>query len=288
MRMLILRLKRVAWIALLVCACQSEAAIVHFGAAEPYVMATGGYSSLLLGSAAHIEGSVAAGFYLSLGSGVTIEGSACAPALGIGAGAVIQGGTACPHAPLYEDILSGSRDLAGLPGSPLLRIDSSSTLTAGVYQVGSLLLDANEVLTIRGGIQDTVVVNVSGTAKLGSGAGIVLAGGIKSSNVYFNFINSPQYSSFEFGAAAISGNFVSDGRSFIMGDGATLGNTRFLTNGNIIANVQTVRYTPNNSVTEPGDIEAQPSDVNAPGFLPLVLTLFVLLCGAGRLGLVRR
>lgn len=253
----------------------SQASLVDFGSAEHFLMAAGGHNSIMLGSAAHLMGSVAAGYYISAGSGVIIEGDACAPALGIGAGVRIDGVQQCSAPTLQSDILAGSAQLASLLAQPAFDVTHSTTLQAGIYQLGALLLSAGNTLTLHGSATDIVVINVSGPAQLGSGAAIALTGGLKASNVYFNFIRSAQYHSFEFGGATLLGTFVSDGRSFIMGDGATLENTRFFTNGSIVANVQTVSYRPDAQIPlPPGD----DTEIVAP--VPVhTLSLLTLLAG---------
>ena len=67
---------------------------------------------------------------------------------------------------------------------------------------------------------------------------------------FFNFTDNLQANSFEIGGAEISGTFISNQRNFILGDGATLEDTRFITNGSIIANVQDVKD-PKVEVSEP-------------------------------------
>jgi hypothetical protein len=69
--------------------------------------------------------------------------------------------------------------------------------------------------------------------------------------------------SFEVGGANISGTFISSRRSIIIGDGATLNNSRFYTTATIIANVQDVRFPLNTAV-------------NVPITEPSILTIFAI------------
>lgn len=225
-------------------------------------------------------GNVAAGYYISAGSGVIIEGNACAPALGIGAGVRVDGITHCSAPTLQADILSASTQLATMLAQPTFDITTSQTLRAGVYQIGALTLNNSDSLTLHGNANDSVVINVTGPAKLGSGTSIKLTGGLKPSNVYFNFISTTQFRSFEFGGATLLGNYISDGRSFIMGDGATLDNTRFLTNGDVVANIQTIRYDTTSITPLPDDESNLVGSVSSPALG--VIAFSVLLLGWAR------
>lgn len=72
--------------------------------------------------------------------------------------------------------------------------------------------------------------------------------------------------SFEVGGANISGTFISSRRSIIIGDGATLNNSRFYTTATIIANVQDVQ-----DVRFPLN-----TAVNVPITEPSILTIFAI------------
>ena len=103
-------------------------------------------------------------------------------------------------------------------------------------------------MTVTGGISDSFIFNVFDRALLGSGANILLEGGVLAENVIFNFVANSSNHTFEVGGANISGTFLSSGRTFILGDGATLNNSRFYSTEAIVGNVQDVRF-PSNIVT---------------------------------------
>tara|TARA_Y100001956_G_C4127042_1_gene190774 strand:+ start:423 stop:1304 length:882 start_codon:yes stop_codon:yes gene_type:complete len=229
---------------------------------------------IVLGSEANISGSVIASHYLGLGAGVNISGDACSGYVSQSPSANVEGAAGC-------SVDSGIGAMIAELSDSLLDYDASRTnvtesltfdASQNIYNVDSLLLDPQESLTISGGANDWVVVNVYGQAKMGSGAAIKLEGGITSNNVIFNFAQSWTYREFNIGGVEINGTFLSGGRDYILGDGATLDDTRFVTNGAIIANVQDVDY------------------VGAPQFedgdyvnVPLNGAAVVLLMGAGAL-----
>ena len=231
---------------------EAISAPVSVSGLDDFVMASG--SSISLGSEAHLYSGVGSDFYISMGSGVVVEGAACAPALGIGAGAVIkQPDTNCPVGNVFgAQIQQSSQQASGLLDSSVaFDVSDTTTLVAGNYTLSSLNLDSGESLTISGSASDVAVINVTGLAKLGSGAAIYLKGGISAQTVFFNFIDNAVARSFEFGGAEISGTFLSSSRDYIMGDGATLQDSRFFTNGAIVANVQDVVYRGATAVSEP-------------------------------------
>lgn len=226
---------------------KSRANLIDFGSAQQYTMAVGGKtSSLILGSDAEIFGGVGAGWYLALASDAKVHGNVCADAFSIGSGASIDGSknncgqleNDISHANLQATILANSAKNLGV-------IDQSITLNASLesnYTIDSLLLGSGEYLTISGSSSDEVVINIFGDAKVGSGGGILLTGGLTSNNVLFNFVNkNVGFSEFNFGGADISGTFLADRGSFTLGDGATLNDVRFYTNHAISANVQVVK-----------------------------------------------
>lgn len=220
-----------------------KAAPISVSGLDDFVMASG--SSIGLGSEAHLYSSVGSDFYISMGSGVVVEGAACSPALGIGAGAVIkQPGTTCPAGNYFKaQIAQISQQASGwADASAAFDVTNTTALAAGNYTLSSLHLDAGESLTISGKASDVAIINITGLAKLGSGAAIYLKGGISAQTVFFNFIDNAVARSFEFGGAELSGTFLSSSRDYIMGDGATLQDSRFFTNGAIVANVQDVIY----------------------------------------------
>lgn len=220
---------------------------VDFGVAQQYTMAAGSRtSSISLGSDAEIFGSVGANWYLGLASGAKIHGNACSDYISVGAGASIDGSKGqCGL--LENDILQANLQATSLVNSAksLGLIDQTTALNANDennYLIDSLLLDSGEYLTISGRSSDEVVINIIGDAKIGSGGGILLTGGLTSANVLFNFVSKDfGFSEFNFGGADISGTFLADKGAFILGDGATLDDVRFYTNHSISANVQVVR-----------------------------------------------
>jgi hypothetical protein len=137
--------------------------------------------------------------------------------------------------------------------------------------INNLLLAGGETLTVTGSIEDYFIFNIFGIAQLGSGANILLQGGVAAENVIFNFVANPTSHTFELGGANISGTFLSSGRTFIIGDGATLNNSRFYSTESIIANVQDVRFPTNtiSHITEPATLA-----IFALGVMSLVLRRF--------------
>lgn len=220
---------------------------VDFGVAQQYTMAAGSKtSSISLGSDAEIFGSVGANWYLGLASGAKIHGNACSDYISVGAGASIDGSRGqCGQ--LENDISQANLQATSLVNSAqsLGVVDQTTTINANLfnnYTIDSLLLTSGEYLTIAGSSSDEIIINIFGDAKVGSGGGILLTGGLTSANVLFNFVNKAAgFSEFNFGGADISGTFLADHGAFILGDGATLNDVRFYTNHSISANVQVVR-----------------------------------------------
>ncbi|GEA11404.1 hypothetical protein [Alteromonas sp. KUL49] len=231
------------------------AAIVDLGAAEDHVFASS--RAIILGSEAHINGSVASSYHIGIATGAIIENNACAPSVSVAPSASISGDTGlmgeCDYvSSLHKDIIAASEQMAllGTQGQYQSIIQTSTLNGGSTYWLDDLLLDSGETLSISGSAGSTTVINVRGQAKLGSGSSIELIDGIRSQDVLFNFVDGGLYSSFEVGAADISGTYLSNGRDYIIGDGATLNSTRFITVGDIIANVQFVSYTPSEENTE--------------------------------------
>lgn len=241
--------------------CVATAGLINFGSADNYIFATANNGqwggNLLLGSEAHIFGSVAASNTLELGSGVIVEGDACSGTTN-NWGATVAGaaGSCSNFTQLANDIDAAAAQAQTYTGSNLGNVSGNSEILGNGFQsflINDLLLVGGDSLTVTGGIDDYFVFNIFGVAKLGSGANILLQGGVSAENVIFNFVNNPTSQSFELGGANISGTFLSSGRSFVIGDGATLNNSRFYSTESIIANVQDVRFTadPETSVTVP-------------------------------------
>lgn len=235
------------------------AGVINLGSAEQYIFATASESqwsgNLLLGSEAHVFGSVAASNTLELGGGVIVEGDACAGAIN-NWGATVTGatGSCTDFSQLAQDINTAAIEAESLTTQDLGNVtDSLAIAGAGkqAFLISDLILTGGETLTLTGDVNDSFVFNILGTAQLGSGANILLEGGISAQNVIFNFVANPTSHSFEIGGANISGTFLSSGRSFILGDGATLNNSRFYSSESIIANVQDVRFSASQSVTVP-------------------------------------
>jgi len=236
----------------------AQAGIIDLGTAEEYIIATASNNqwsgNLLLGSDAHIYGSVAASNTLYLGDGVVIEGKACAGKTESWGTTVIGSIDACNNlTDLANDITLAATQAQSFIGTSQ-DIQGSANFTGSGFQsfsIDNLLLTSGESLTITGGVDDYFVFNIAERAHLGSGANILLEGGIAAENVIFNFVSSAINHTFEIGGANISGTFLSSGRTFILGDGATLNNSRFYTTEAIVGNVQDVRFPKHLSINVP-------------------------------------
>ncbi|GAA6204946.1 PEP-CTERM sorting domain-containing protein [Thalassotalea sp. SU-HH00458] len=234
---------------------------VDLSTVDKYTFAVGGASSsLILGSEAEIFGSVASQYYLSTAPSVKIHGDACYQASGMGPNTTLDGfsGT-CDEINQLESVIAQANAFAtALTGESISDITGTFTLDASaqnVYSVNEIHLATGEFLTISGNADDQVIINVAGNIKVGSLAGILLTGGISSANVLFNFSNNFAQNEFNFGGANISGTFLGNNTSYIMGDGATLDDVRFYTNKHLQANVQVVRTKePSVEVPEPSTI----------------------------------
>lgn len=235
----------------------ATAGIINLGSADGYIFAAANSNkwggNLLLGSQAHIFGNVAASNTLELGSGVIVDGDACA-GITNNWGATVAGtaGSCIDFTQLANDISGAAAQAQTFAGTDLGNVSGSSEVFGNGLQsflINDLLLAGGDTLTVTGSADDYFIFNVFGEAKLGSGANILLQGGVAAENVIFNFIANPTSHSFELGGANISGTFLSSGRTFIIGDGATLNNSRFFSTESIVANVQDVRF-PTNAVTQ--------------------------------------
>ncbi len=264
--------KKAFFTILLVLALPSaQAGLIDLGVADKYSLAVGQYDhhgtsvggNLNLGSEAWIYGNVAASTSIGFGSGAIVYGDACAPSM---LGADVRGNASeCSDViktagaqfdQLSLDIASANQQAAALDGFDFGAIDSSLNIQANAYDaltVSAINLASGEFLTINGSSNDHLVLNISGNAFVGSGAGILLTGGLTSRNVFFNFINSGQ-TTFSFGGADISGTFLANNGAFIAGDGAQLDDVRFYTNNALIANVQTVNTKTRVEVPEPATL----------------------------------
>jgi hypothetical protein len=228
----------------------ATAGIINFGDADNYIFATASTEqwsgNLLLGSEAHIFGSVAASKTLELGAGVIVDGDACAGTTNNWGATVAGAAGACTDfTQLANDISSAAAQAQTFSGSNLGNVSGNSQFIGNGFQsflINDLLLAGGDTLTVLGSVHDYFVFNIFGHAKLGSGANILLSGGVAAENVIFNFVANPVAQSFELGGANISGTFLSSGRTFIIGDGATLNNSRFFSTESIVANVQDVRF----------------------------------------------
>ena len=242
----------------------ASAGIINFGHAEHYIIATASNEqwsgNLLLGSEAHIFGSVAASNTLELGDGVIVDGDACAGTTNNWGAVVLGASGACANfSQIANDISSAATKAETFKGSDLGDVTKNAEIFGSGFQsfmINNLLLAGGETLTVTGSIKDYFIFNIFGTAQLGSGANILLQGGVAAENVIFNFVANPTSHTFELGGANISGTFLSSGRTFIIGDGATLNNSRFYSTESIIANVQDVRFPTNtvSHVTEPSTL----------------------------------
>jgi hypothetical protein len=255
------------------------AGLINFGSAEDYIIAAASTEqwsgNLLLGSEAHVFGSVAASNTLELGDGVIVDGDACAGTTNDwGASVAGATGTCADFNQLANDISGAATQAEGFSGSYLDNVSGSLEVFGGGFQsfsINNLLLSGGDALTVTGNVDDYFIFNIFGEAKLGSGSNILLQGGVTADNVVFNFVKNLNYQNFELGGANISGTFLSSGRTFIIGDGATLKNSRFYSTESIVANVQDVHF-PNSKV----------SQVEVPE--PTTLAIFVL----GLMGLASR
>jgi hypothetical protein len=245
----------------------ASAGVINLGSAESYIFATANTEnwggSLTLGSDAHIFGNVASSNILRLGDGVIIDGDACASStISWGTTSVAGATDTCiDFTQLANDISGAAAQAQIFVGRDLGDVSGTSEVFGDGFQsfiINDLLLANKDTLTVTGGVDDYFIFNVFGLAKLGSGTNILLQGGVTAENVIFNFVADPTFHTFELGGANISGTFLSSGRSFIIGDGATLNNSRFYTTQSIIANVQDVRFprnaAPLMSVTEPSTL----------------------------------
>ena len=104
---------------------------------------------------------------------------------------IVTGGVASQNlAAARNDALAASACFAALaPTRTITSITSSMTITGNgglnVIKVGSIVL-VKKVLTLSGGPNDVFIINVSGDCSFGS-AQVVLAGGLKASQVLWNF-----------------------------------------------------------------------------------------------------
>lgn len=200
---------------------------------------------VLLGAGAQVYGSVAASKTLGLGDGVVIDGDACGRYINSAERELlnISGRYGdCEHMSTLHQEINHLSDSLAVEGVQKGDLQGGGVLTPGVYHIHDLILGAQDSLVLRGEPGQRLVVNVHGNAQMDAGAQVVLTGGLQAQDVFFNFINESRYNSFEFGGATLVGTYVSNGRTFIMGDGATLQNARFYTTGDIIADVEVIRF----------------------------------------------
>ena len=261
----------------------ATAGVINFGNAEEYIFASASNEqwggNLLLGSEAHIFGSVAASNTMELGDGAIIDGDACAtPSNATNWGATVAGaiGVCTNFTQLANDISSAAAEAKMFTGSDLEDVTESTKIFGRGFQsfiINDLLLAGGETLAITGSVTDYFVFNIFGAAMLGSGANILLQGGVAAENVIFNFVANSASHTFELGGANISGTFLSSGRTFIIGDGATLNNSRFFSTESIVANVQDVRF-PKNTVPQVPVTEPSTLIIFAAGAMGLALYRF--------------
>ena len=267
----------------------AQGSLINLGVADKYTFAVGQFDyygtpvggTLNLGSDAWIYGDVAASSHIGFGSGSIIHGNACAPNINKAAkvegisdqcsDVIKQNGTMFDK--LSLDIAAANEQAALLNGVNIGEINESLTFQASDHEalaISSINLDTGEYLTINGSANDNIVLNIAGNALIGSGAGILLTGGLTSQNVFFNFIMDEQ-ALFNFGGAIISGTFIANNGAFIAGDGAQLNDVRFYTNNALIANVQEVRTSIVSSTSKVIDVP-EPSTL-----LILLMGIFMLL-----------
>lgn len=250
----------------------AHAGLIDFGVADKYTFAVGEYDyngtpvggDLNLGSEAWIHGNVAASDYIGFGSGAIVYGNACTN--GGFSGADVRGtASQCSDVikqagvkfdQLSLDIAAANKQATLLGGTNFGAITGDTLIEASLFDalsIANINLASGKYLTINGSASDQLVLNISGNAFVGSGAGILLTGGLTSANVLFNFTNDNQ-TTFNFGGAEINGTFLANNGAFIAGDGATLDDVRFYTNNALIANVQTVRTNTTVQVPEPSTV----------------------------------
>lgn len=249
--------------ALLICSlfvANVHAGLIDLGVAEKYTFAVGGNNAaLVLGSEANIFGSVATTGELRTAHGVNIQNDACYNSLIMDGPTTIGNavGNCAELSRLTSDITNASMAARALGDNSgvveLGVVGTSQLLSAGIYNIDHLLLGGGQFLDINASANEQVLVNIRNSALVASGAGIRLSGGITSENVIFNFHNAVE-STFNFGGATISGTFLGNNTSYIMGDGATLDDVRFYTNHFLQANVQTVRTNSTVKVPEPSTV----------------------------------
>lgn len=259
----------------------SNAALINFSDSplDNFLMVSVEHSSLVLGSEAQVNGNVASDYYVGMSSGVNIFGDSCSPFTSIGAGASVSGQTgSCDQLSLLsEEISRINSEALGLSSVDVGHIDNNFTISANgdsSYNVASINIDSGQSIIISGGIDESVVINVMGDAIFGSGSKILLDGGILSKNVLFNFVSNPT-AGINIGAAEMNGTFLAENRDFVIGDGATLEDTRFWSNGDIIANIQNISFSseiesPNNG----GDSSVNVSIGGTLGLFMATLLLF--------------
>lgn len=250
--------------------------------ADKYIMATGGYSSLIIGSDANINGDIASQYYIGLSSSTYVKGNACARYVGMGANSDVSGkvGRCSGLRNLQKDIYRANKKAASFKSENLGSIYNDKVINVTgneAYKINNLTLQADETLTINGTSDSAAIINIYGDALLGSGSNIILSGGITSANVLFNFVGL--YTSLNIGAANISGTYLANNTSFVIGDGATLDDTRFLSNDSIIANIQSISYgRPISEIGNIGDIDGV--DHNSSVDVPETEMIILFLAGA--------
>lgn len=253
-----------------VMAAFAQAAPVDLGGADDYTMlavgtafdtAAGGF--LQLGSEAQIYGNVGARRILSTAAGVKIHGNADGGFHMLSADTQVSGQTRSlsdsDWQGLYDDLASASATAASMSGVNFTNLYETTTFDAysndiSVFNIeGELRLETGETLTLSGSSNDQVVVNVGSNFELGSGAAILLDG-LLAENVLFNFTGGGFAEAAVLGGAEFSGTYIAPNMDWIIGDGATMDDTRVLVSGSI-ANVQDVNGKPPTTVTkvpEPG------------------------------------
>jgi choice-of-anchor A domain-containing protein len=202
-----------------------------------------GIGSMIVGSSADITGNIGARWHTTLGSGVRIDGDVNTSTYTDQSKEItgnINTLSETQWVGLYNDIAKASTEAASYSGVNFNSLYNTSTFTAyddlSVFNIfGDVLLESGESLTLSGDADDEIIINVSGNFKLGSGVDIVLDG-FQAENVLFNFIGTGD---FAFGGSVLSGTYLGLDRNFVLGDGATLSDTRFLSRS-MQANVQVV------------------------------------------------
>jgi choice-of-anchor A domain-containing protein len=228
-----------ATLALLAASCASFATPVDLGDAGNFSL-LGTDGTLILGASAHVAGDIGASNHVVIGSGATVDGDAYSTNLPIiGAGASITGrqnigGSGIDWPNLSAGLSHASATASAKTADQTLgTIATSTTLNSqngSVFEIAGLRLGSNQRLTLKGGPGDQFIINVDngGFFSLGSGASIVLDGGISPDDVLFNLTGS----SLSAGSNSIMmGTYLAPANQFMLGSSLNAEYGHFLAKG---------------------------------------------------------